>query len=76
MTKMSHEEMMGKAWKLIEDLNITDDRAKYKADPDNMYLVEDVYQVRDAYYSDLESGRDFEGETLDAFFDRHGIKWE
>ena len=76
MTKMRHEEMMAKAWGFIEILSITDDRAKYEVDPDNTYLVEDVYQVRDAYYDDLESGRDVEGEDLETFFARHGIKWE
>lgn len=77
MPKLSHEQLMEKAWSFIADLGITDDRAKYEADPDNTYLVEDIYKVRDAYYSDLESGRDFEeGETLWGFFERHGIKWE
>jgi hypothetical protein len=75
---LTHEQLMGKAWKFIEDLSITDDRAKYDADPDNAYLVENIYRVRDAYYDDLESGHDFEAnrETLEDFFERHGIKWE
>jgi len=68
---MTHEQMIEKAWRFIYDLQITDEKEKLT---DEGYLVENVYQVRDAYYADLESGHDFDGEDLEGFFARHGIK--
>lgn len=69
--RLSHEEMMGKAWRFIADMSISENKDE-RAD----YYVENVYQVRDAYYADIESGHDFEGESLEDFLARHGIKWE
>ena len=71
MKKMTHEEMMEKAWRFIYDMEITDERKKLTGEG---YLVKDVYQVRDAYYADLESGHDFEGEDMESFIVRHGIR--
>lgn len=74
--KLSHEEMMNRAWKFIEDLNITEDIELYESDPDYYYYVEDVNLVRDAYYKDLEEEEfDYESneEDLPEFFNRHGI---
>jgi hypothetical protein len=71
---MTHEKMMDKAWKFIEDAGITEDEEAYKADP-TLVLVDDIYEVRDAYCSDLESGISIEGEDLYEFLDRHGIEW-
>ena len=73
MEKMTHEEMMEKAWRFIADMEIADERKKLT---DEGYLVKDVYQVRDAYYADLESGHDFGGEDMEGFISRHGIKFE
>src|SRR5574344_1482454 len=50
-------------------LRITDEKEEYEKD-DQGYLVDDVSKVRDAYIADLESGHDFEGEDLPAFFTR------
>ena len=69
------EEMMNRAWKFIEDAGITEDEEAYKADP-NLVLVDDIYEVRDAYCEDLESGINIEGEDLYEFLDRHGIDWK
>jgi hypothetical protein len=66
---MTHEKMMEKAWRFIADMRISENREE-EAD----YYVENVHQVRDAYYADLESGHDFEGESLEDFFARHGIE--
>lgn len=74
--ELSHEDMMEKAWKFIEDVGITDDENVHAEDPDNRYLVENVHAVRDAYYSDLEDGLDIEEEDVCGFLDRHGIKWQ
>jgi hypothetical protein len=71
---MTHEEMMSKAWKFIENAGITDDAEEHKENP-NLVLVNDIYEVRDAYCSDLESGISIEGEDLYEFLDRHGIEW-
>ena len=71
---MTHEKMMDKAWKFIQDAGITDDEAAYKEDP-TLVLVYDIYEVRDAYYSDLENGVNIE-EDLYEFLDRHGIEWK
>ena len=72
---MTHEEMMSKVWRFIEDAGITEDEAAYQEDP-NLVLVDDVDKVRDAYYSDLESGVNIENEDLYEFLDRHGIDWK
>ena len=73
MSKMSHEEMMEKAWKFIADMEIVEEKESLT---DTGYLVENLYQVRDAYYADLESNHDFEGEEIAGFFARHNIRWE
>ena len=72
---MTHEEIMSKVWRFIEDAGITDDEAAYKEDP-TLVLVDDIDKVRDAYYSDLENGVSIEGEDLYEFLDRHGIEWK
>lgn len=68
---MSHEEIMGRAWRLIHELGISED-------PDTApdYLVKDIHQVRDAFYADIEAGIVTEGESMEEFFSRHGIEWE
>lgn len=71
---MTHDQMMQKAWWFIHETGITDDPDKF-AEDNNLYLVEDIYQVRDAYYADLESGCDFGDEDVCDFFNRHGIKF-
>ena len=76
MIKLSHEAMMEKAWMLIDQLGITEDREEYQKDIDNFYLVEDIHKVRDAFYSDFENGIDIEDEDLPGFFDRHSIEWQ
>jgi hypothetical protein len=68
---MTHEKMMEKAWRFIADMRISENREE-EAD----YYVENIHQVRDAYYADIESGHDFVGESLEGFFTRHGIKWD
>ena len=40
------------------DLNITDSEEKFNSEPNIHYLVKDIYQVRDAFYSDLENQSD------------------
>lgn len=69
--KFTHEEMMEKAWRFIYDMEITDEKEKLT---DTGYLVKDVYQVRDAFYADLESDHDFDGEDMEGFISRHGIR--
>jgi hypothetical protein len=72
--KLSHEEMMDRAWKFIAKIGIAE---KDDANAQNAeYLVENIHQVRDAYYTDLESGHNFEDEDMEGFFSRHGIKVE
>ncbi len=71
---MTHEEMMSKAWRFIEEAGITEDKAAYQEDP-TLVLVDDIYKVRDAYYSDLKNGVSVE-EDLYEFLDRHGIEWQ
>ena len=71
---MTHEKMMEKAWKFIEEVGITEDKAAHQKD-DTLILVENVHAVRDAYYSDLENGVDIEDEDVCGFLDRHGINW-
>lgn len=72
MGKMTHEEMMEKAWRLIHELGIAEKGDEAGAN----YVVNNIHQVRDAFYADLESGHDFEGEDMEGFFSRHGIKFE
>ena len=67
---MNHEKMMEKAWRFIADMGISENRKE--AD----YYVENVHQVRDAYYADLESGYYREGEDVVGFLNRHCIEWE
>ena len=73
---MTHEQMMSRAWQFIESVGITEDKAAFEKD-DTLILVDDVYKVRDAYYSDLESGVEIdEDEDVYGFLDRHGIEWQ
>lgn len=72
---MTHEQMMEKAWRFIHETGITEDGAKAAAD-ETLYLVWNIYQVRDAYYSDLENGISIEDESLEEFFKRHNIQYE
>lgn len=73
--KKSHEQMMDAAWRMIAEIGITDDKEKAAAD-DSLYLVDDIYKVRDALYSDIEQGIEIEGEDLDGFMARHGISYK
>lgn len=73
MEKLSHEKMMEKAWGFISRVGITDDAENRT---EEQYLVDDVFDVRDAYYADLESEHDFEGEEITDFFARHNIEWD
>ena len=73
MEKLSHEEMMNRAWQFIGAVSITDDvDTKDEAN----YFVKNIYEVRDAYYADLESGYYREGEDVVSFLNRHCIEWE
>ena len=72
---MTHEKMMDMAWRFIESVGITEDKAAFEKD-DTLILVDDVYKVRDAYYSDLEKGYEDEDEDIYQFLDRHGIEWQ
>ncbi len=73
---MSHEQMMEKAWRLIGELGITEDKERYESNAEGFYLVENIHAVRDAFYSDLENGVEIEEEDVCGFLDRHNIKWE
>jgi len=73
---MTHEQMMNRAWEFIREVGITEDKAEFQKDPDNVILVDDIYKVRDAYYSDLENGVNDEDEDIYGFLDRHGIEWQ
>ena len=73
MSKMSHEEMMEKAWRFIAGMEITEEKEELTEEG---YLVENIYQVRDAYYADLESGHDFADEDMEGFFHRHSISYQ
>jgi len=73
---MTHEQMMEKSWNFINELGITENRKKYNSNPANYFLVKDVYQVRNAYYQDLENGIKIIEEDVTRFLERHGIKWE
>jgi len=72
--KLSHEQMMEKAWRFIEFFEITEDKEEFNNNPKD-YLVENIYTVRDAYYSDLENNIN-KDEDITEFFNRHGIKYE
>ncbi len=76
MNNLSHEQMMEKSWNLIREFGITDNRDEFNIDPANHFLVENIYQVRDAYYQDLENNIEVKEEDICGFLDRHGIKWE
>ena len=85
---MTHEEKMNRAWRFIESVGITEDKAAFEKD-DTLILVDDIYKVRDAYYDDLENGVNVEFEVTPTgafqpvlqdedvyqFLDRHGIEW-
>ena len=73
MEKMTHEQMMGKAWRFIEEMGIVDDTSTVWS---AHYKVKDIYQVRDAYYSELENGEAHEDDSVEAFFARHSISWQ
>lgn len=73
MEKLSHEEMMEKAWRFIADMEIVEEKESLT---DTGYLVENLFQVRDAYYADIESGDYREGEDVVGFLNRHCIEWE
>ncbi|MDD4000117.1 MAG: hypothetical protein PHX62_04395 [Bacilli bacterium] len=75
MTKLTHEQMMEKAWRFIHEIGITEDREEFENDASKIYFVENIYDVRDAYYNDLENGST-EDEDVMGFFNRHGIKYE
>jgi len=72
---MTHEQMMEKSWRFIHEMGITEDRDEFENDPSKIYFVENIYDVRDAYYSDLENGFT-DDEDITEFFNRHGIKYE
>jgi len=71
---MTHGQMMEKAWRFIKDSDITDDRGEFEENPEG-YLVENIYLVRDAYYSDLENNIK-KDEDIIGFLNRHNIKFE
>lgn len=77
---MRHEEKMQKAWNFIRNCNITDDAhiAHNSFEDDEkieMYLVGNLYQVRDSYIKDLENEID-KDESVEEFLNRHNIEWE
>ena len=78
MTTMTHEEMMSKAQRFIEEISwlITEDKAAYQEDPTHLVLVDDIDRVKEAYYDDLENGFEDEEEDIYGFLDRHGIEWQ
>ena len=63
---------MEEAWRLIHELGIAEKGDEAGAN----YVVENIYKVRDAFYADLESGHDADGEDLPGFFARHGIAYQ
>ena len=69
---MTHEQMMEKAWRFIHELGIAEKGDEAGAS----YVVENIYQVRDAFYADMENDYDAEGEDLEGFFTRHGIAYQ
>lgn len=70
---LSHEEMMNKAWRFIEEVGITEDEKEF-AKNNELYLVKNIYEVRDAYYKDLENGIKYD-EDFPEFLNRHNIAW-
>jgi len=72
---MKHEDMMQKAWQFIKDCGITENKKEHEQN-DQMYLVKNIYKVRDAYCQDLENSYSFEDEDLPGFLNRHGIEWK
>ncbi|MCE5220137.1 MAG: hypothetical protein LLF98_02420 [Clostridium sp.] len=72
---MKHEEMMDKAWRFINETGITESKEDYEKNND-LILVESIYQVRGAYYADLENGKDKDYEDVFEFLNKHGIKFE
>jgi len=73
---MTHEQTMEEVLNLIHELGITENRKKYNSNPADYFLVKDVYQVRNAYYQDLENNIKIEGKDVPIFLERHGIKLE
>jgi hypothetical protein len=57
-------------WRFIVEIGFYDDSQVPKG-----IWVENVYKVRDAYYSDLENGIEL-NEDVYEFLDRHGIEWK
>lgn len=71
---LSHEQMMEKSWRFIKEVGITDNREEFEENTEG-YLVENIYLVRDAYYSDLENNI-CKDENIIEFLNRHNIKFE
>ncbi len=76
MTKLTHEQMMERTWRFILEIGITENMEEYENNPSKIYLVKNIYDVRDAYYQDLENNYTNEYEDLEGFFKRHKIEWE
>lgn len=74
--QMTHEEKMQKAWDFIHNTGITDDKEEYEAAPESFWLVKDLYEVRDAFYDDLENGIGDDDNGLTEFFERHKIDYK
>lgn len=74
--QMTHEEKMQKAWDFIRNTGITDDEEEYEAAPESFWLVKDLYEVRDAFYDDLENGIGDDDNGLTEFFERHKIDYK
>lgn len=70
---MTYEKMVQDAWRLIQQLGLTEDENEFNAHQD-LYLVSDIYAVRDALITDVESGLRY--EDLPGFLDRHKIAWK
>jgi hypothetical protein len=73
--RMKYEDMVSKAWYMIQELGITEDIAEYEKDS-NLYLVADVSKVVRAYVEDLENNYQDEDEDLLGFFERHEIDYK
>lgn len=71
---MTHDEKMEMTWKFIKEHLITDN-------PDNLtnnthyILVRNLYDVRNAFYNDLDTDNYFYNEEPYDFFERHKIDW-
>lgn len=72
---MTHEKKMQRAWEFVKSLPFTEDKEEYQKNPDSMILIDSLYEVRDAFYQDLEQGFDKEGDVYQ-FLDRHKINWK